>query len=95
MIKKASILILFILLTGCVETPRERRIAFNEKYALDVCLQREIIKEILQNLPKGSDKLTAAGNDWDEIIVEAKKAAREMSVKEKESVKPECRAEAW
>lgn len=58
----------------------------------DQCLRQEIFKQCMASLPKGPQSLTAAGNDWDEVVDSCTKSAYQQSIRVTETIKPECRA---
>lgn len=61
--------------------------------APDQCLRQEIFKQCVANLPKGPTHLTAAGNDWSEVIQQCDSTAYLQSIRIKSTIKPECRPE--
>lgn len=71
------------LLTGCEVSSS----------APDQCLRQEIFKQCVANLPKGPTHLTAAGNDWSEVIQQCDSTAYLQSIRIKNTIKPECRPE--
>ena len=58
----------------------------------DQCLRQEIFKQCMASLPKGPQSLTAAGNDWDEVVESCDSSAYLQSIRRKETIKPECKA---
>lgn len=91
---KIFMVIMALMLCGC-ETTLDMQRAYNEKYVLDQCKRQELFLEILKAAPRGPEKITASGNDWDEVVKEAGTQARSLSIMPREYVKPECAAKAW
>ena len=79
----SALLVSAFLLSGCNQEPNN---------GPDQCLRQEIFKQCLANIPKGPTHLTAAGNDWDEVVSQCDSAAYYQSMRIKSTIKPECRA---
>lgn len=63
-----------------------------EEHCIDQCLRSQLFQDCLSRIPKGPEKITAAGNDWDEVVSECRSAAYYQSMRSQcEVVKPECR----
>ena len=82
-ITTSTLLALAFVLSGCNQEPNN---------GPDQCLRQEIFKQCIANVPKGPTHLTAAGNDWDEVISACQSAAYYQSIRIKSTIKPECRA---
>lgn len=87
--KIICLLLAVLLLTGC-EKP--------ESMVVDQCLQREIFKERMREifkecmavLPKGSTSVHNS-NDWDEVVAECASVAYYQALIQLVFEKPECR----
>lgn len=78
----SAVIVSIFALSGC-----------NQEFSSpDQCLRQEIFKQCLANIPKGPTHLTAAGNDWDEVVSQCDGAAYYQSMRIKSTIKPECRA---
>lgn len=82
LITATSLIYLFVL-TGC---SGERA---NQP---DQCLRQEIFKQCMASLPKGPQSITAAGNDWDEVVTSCDSTAYLQSIRTTQTIKPECKA---
>lgn len=71
-----------MMFAGCNGTPATTN---------DQCLRTEIFKQCMSSLPKGPTNLTAAGNDWDEVVDSCARAANWQSMRLTTQIKPECR----
>lgn len=78
----SALLVSAFLLSGCNQ----------EAGGPDQCLRQEIFKQCVANIPKGPTHLTAAGNDWGEVISACQSAAYYQSIRINRTIKPECRA---
>lgn len=58
----------------------------------DQCLRQEIFKQCMASLPKGPQSITAAGNDWDEVVKSCDSTAYYQSIRTTQTIKPECKA---
>lgn len=82
LITAASLICLFVL-TGC---------GADRANQPDQCLRQEIFKQCMASLPKGPQSITAAGNDWDEVVKSCDNAAYSQSIRTTQTIKPECKA---
>ena len=82
---KATVITVLLVagaLSGCMpETP-----------TTDQCLRQEIFKQCMISVPKGPTHLTAAGNDWDEVVSACGTAAYYQSIRAKAAIAPQCRS---
>lgn len=58
----------------------------------DQCLRQEIFKQCMASLPSGPQSITAAGNDWDEVVKSCDSTAHYQSIRTTQTIKQECRA---
>lgn len=58
----------------------------------DQCLRQEIFKQCMASLPRGPQSITAAGNDWDEVVKSCDSTAHYQSIRTTQTIKPECKA---
>lgn len=57
----------------------------------DQCLRPALFQQCMASLPKGPERIAAAGNDWDEVVSECGRIAYSQSKRQIEFIKPECR----
>ncbi len=69
-------------LTGCEQKPQKPRKVKKERYNKQV--QEKVFIECLKSVPQGPNAITAAGNDWDEVVQECRIAAAVIAREEYE-----------
>jgi hypothetical protein len=74
-------LLLVIFLTGC----NDEKTTVN-----DQCLRNELFVACMKNVPAGATHITAAGNDWDEVVRECGTQAYYGSMRKSQFVEPKC-----
>jgi hypothetical protein len=62
------------------------------KSGIDQCLRATIFAQCMAALPRGPERLTAAGNDWAEVVEECADSAKAQAYRTQHTIKPECRA---
>lgn len=65
-----------LIMASCERTPQR-----TWHYDCDAGVEREIFLSCLERLPRGPERLAAAGNDWDEVVVECRNTARQIGCK--------------
>lgn len=73
------------------EVEQQAREARGENVIQDNCTYQTAMLACLEKLPQGAERLTAAGNDWDEVAEVCKDFARSASYRQAKNVKEECR----
>jgi hypothetical protein len=58
---------------------------------IDQCMRPKLFEQCMKLLPAGP--VATQYNDWDEVVSECGRQAYYQSVRKREFVKPECRAE--
>lgn len=87
---KYALLLCAVLLAGCeYKTAQEVK---ESRQTVDQCLRREVFNQCLVSVPKGPE-VAGKYNDWDEVVSECATSAYRISIRLREQVKPECRAE--
>lgn len=66
----AEAVILALVGCACVEQPKGR---WREE--CDAVMRREVFLSCLEKVPRGPERITVAGNDWDEIVAECSRAS--------------------
>lgn len=86
-------IMLAILLAGCNDEVAETEQtvqARRENYSTyDNCIRAEVFAQCLKGLPGGPQ--ISKYNDWDEVVSECRAAAKEMSLRVRKNIKPECK----
>lgn len=70
---------------------QQRLIEKGENKIQDKCIYREAMEGCLSKLPQGAQRLTASGNDWEEVAMVCKEYANEVSMRQSKNVKDECK----
>lgn len=81
--KSTVVLLVIAFVAGC--PPHEYR----EVY--DQCMRERLFKECLERIPTGPTSVV--NNDWDEVVDTCANAARQLSVRAREHVAPNCKEE--
>lgn len=63
-----------------------------DRQGIDQCVRATIFAQCMAALPKGPERLTAAGNDWAEVVEECEDSAKAQALRTQRVIKPECRA---
>lgn len=66
-------------------------IARGEYEIKDICVYQSAMLACLERLPKGADRLTASGNDWDEVATVCKDFASKAAYRMAKNVKEGCK----
>lgn len=56
----------------------------------DQCVRPVLFQQCMLSLPKGPASITAAGNDWDEVVKACESSAYNQSLRREATIKPEC-----
>lgn len=83
--KKLVLLFSVLALTACGEKPMESR------NVVDQCMRNKLFEQCLKIIPAGP--LATKYNDWDEVIETCGVEAYRQSLRLREFVKPECKAD--
>ena len=73
--------IVLLLLAGCEWG--------TQSFAPDQCIRNQIFERCLTTVPKGPDHTRY--NDWSEVIEECGSQAYYQSLRDKDTIKPECK----
>ncbi len=76
-----TVAIITALVAGCA-VPEDKKVV------VDRCMQKQIFFQCMKALPAGP--LAAKYNDWDEVVAECERTARNMSLRAAKHVKPNC-----
>lgn len=75
---KKRVLIAALLLVGCDKIPSPLPPKPEWKMGTDLVIFKETFLACLEKLPRGPEK-TGVFTDWDEVVVECRRTAREMA----------------
>lgn len=84
--KKLALLFSVLVLTACGDKP-----VYESKNVVDQCLRNKLFEQCLKVVPAGP--LATKYNDWDEVIETCGVEAYRQSLRHREFVKPECKAD--
>ena len=70
---------------------RQQQMQRGEYEIKDLCVYQNAMLACLERLPKGADRLTASGNDWDEVADVCKDFASKAAYRMAKNVKEECK----
>lgn len=85
--KNTLIILSLLALSGCSFERGESEYTFNQ------CVRQDLFKQCMTNVPKGPERLTGAGNDWDEVISECNASARQMAWRKRVTIPIECQGQ--
>lgn len=87
---RISMIMLAILLAGCtVEETKTSQDNRENWSTYDNCIRAEVFAQCLKQLPNGPQ--ISKYNDWDEVVSQCRSAAKEMSLRVRKNIKPECK----
>jgi hypothetical protein len=80
-----------LLIFGVVALSACDKETMEPKLTIDQCLRAQLFNQCIKTLPPGP--LATKYNDWDEVVSECGSQSRNLSYRNREFVKPECRGD--
>ena len=80
------------IIIGTIMVIDQYRAKYTEEDSIpDQCLRREFFQKCLAGIPDGPQELTAAANDWSEVVDSCSSAAYYQSFRKDSHIKRECK----